>query len=184
MKKPLFFAQELLSAALPPGGYAVDATCGNGQDTVFLANLVGPFGRVLAMDVQEKAVENTRRLLEEAGLRRTKSILGASHSELSTYLDASPDAAVFNLGYLPGGDHSLVTRPETTLAALRALLPNLKKGGAVTIVVYTGHAGGMAEYEALQAYTATLPQEEYAALEYRLLNQKNCPPLLIAIMRL
>jgi len=183
LQKPLKFARELISEVLAPGGYAVDATCGNGHDTVFLADLVGQSGRVLAMDVQEQALENTHRLLQEAGLDSRVQLVLASHRELPIYLETPPDAAMFNLGYLPGGDKSLVTRPETTLAALEAILRVLKRGGLVTIVVYTGHPGGTSEYEALRSYTAALPQAMYTVLEYRLLNQVNNPPLLLAISR-
>lgn len=184
MQKPLEYARELVSRVLAPGGYAVDATCGNGYDTVFLAGLVGQSGRVLAMDVQEQALENTHRRLQEATLDSRVRLVRASHSEVSLYLDAPPDVSMFNLGYLPGGDKSLITRPETTIAALQGILGILKKGGLVSIVVYTGHPGGRAEYEALQHYTAALPQAKYTVLEYRLLNQVNCPPLLIAVFRI
>lgn len=184
MQKPLQFARELVSGILAPGGYAVDATCGNGHDTLFLAGLVGQAGRVLAIDVQEQALEQTRRRLREASLDSRARLVLASHSELAVYLEGHPDAVMFNLGYLPGGDKRLVTRPETTLPALEAALRALKKGGLVTIVVYTGHPGGMAEYEALQSYTAALPQAAYTVLEYRLLNQINCPPLLLAVFKL
>lgn len=183
MQKPLQFARELVSGVLAPGGYAVDATCGNGYDTVFLAGLVGQSGRVLAMDVQEQALEKTRQRLKEATLDSRVRLVLASHGALPIYLEGHPDAAMFNLGYLPGGDKSLVTRPATTLAALEAVPPALKRGGLATIVVYTGHPGGMAEYEALQSYTAALPQATYTVLEYRLLNQVNNPPLLLAVFR-
>jgi ubiquinone/menaquinone biosynthesis C-methylase UbiE len=184
VQKPLHFARELVSGVLAPGGYAVDATCGNGHDTLFLAGLVGRSGRVLAMDVQEQALEETRRRLREANMDSRVQLVLASHSELSVYLERSPDAVMFNLGYLPGGDKGLVTRPETTLLALQSVLRALKKGGLVTMVVYTGHPGGAAEYEALQSYTAALPQAAYTVLEYRLLNQINYPPLLLAVLRL
>jgi ubiquinone/menaquinone biosynthesis C-methylase UbiE len=184
VQKPLQFARELVSGVLAQGGYAVDATCGNGYDTVFMAGLVGQSGRILAMDVQEQAIENTRRRLRETNLDSRVRLVLASHSELHVYLDGHPDAAMFNLGYLPGGDKSLVTRPDTTLAALESVLAALKKGGLVTIVVYIGHPGGKAEYEALQSYTAALPQTTYTVLEYRLLNQANNPPLLLAVFRI
>jgi len=91
---------------------------------------------------------------------------------------------MFNLGYLPGGDHAIKTRPHTTLAALAAALGALKRGGIITLVVYSGHPGGEEEYRAVKAYLAGLPQQEFAVLEYRFINQKNMPPLLFAVTRL
>ena len=47
------------------GGIYVDATMGNGHDTLFLCELAGKSGTVWAFDIQEKAVLNTRALLSE-----------------------------------------------------------------------------------------------------------------------
>jgi tRNA1(Val) A37 N6-methylase TrmN6 len=150
VKKPLFFARELVTAVLKHGSYAVDATCGNGRDTVFLADLVGETGRVLALDIQHEAIIKTEKRLADAGFSHRVTLVRADHAHLDQYLEGPVDAVMFNLGYLPGGDHNTVTRPETTLPALRAAVAALAKGGVVTVVVYTGHAGGTQEYAVLQ----------------------------------
>jgi SAM-dependent methyltransferase len=184
IRKPLHYARELIAAALPEGGTAVDATCGNGHDTVFLARLAGPSGSVFAFDIQPRAIEATRDKLRTGGLLERVSLIGESHAGLAAHVEGAIDAAMFNLGYLPGGDHGLVTKPESTMDALSAILERLKPGGVVTLVVYTGHAGGMDEYRALRDYLSRLPQLEYSVLEYGLINQANHPPLLLAVSRL
>lgn len=184
MKKPLFFAKELVKEVLAPGGTAVDATCGNGNDTLFLAGLVGPEGKVFAFDIQDEAIVATRKKLETAHLAGRVKLLKASHAYEAFWPAAPVQAVMFNLGYLPGGNHEIITKPESTIAALQIAVSRLQPGGIVTIVVYTGHPGGREEYEAVSNFCAGLPQKEYAVLEYKFINQINCPPLLLAIQRL
>ncbi|MBS4023518.1 MAG: methyltransferase domain-containing protein [Dethiobacter sp.] len=183
MKKPLLFARELVAGVLKPGTLAVDATCGNGHDTVFMAGLVGETGRVLAMDIQEEAIIKTGERLAAAGLSERVTLIKANHAGMSQFMQGNVKAVMFNLGYLPGGDHSIVTRPQTSLAALKAALNALESGGMVTLAIYRGHAGGNDEYTVLSEYAALLPQQEFSVLEYRFINQRNDPPLLLAINR-
>lgn len=184
MKKALLFARELVSSSLCEGGFAVDATCGNGHDTLFLAGLVGDSGHVLALDVQKEAIKNTEQKLAAANLLQRVTLAEDNHANLAHYLKGPVNAAMFNLGYLPGGDHNFITTPQTTLAALKAILPLLPGNGVITVVAYLGHDGGKQEYSLIQKYLSSLPQQEYTVLEYRFLNQQNFPPLLLAVGRL
>jgi Putative rRNA methylase len=147
-------AADWISGALRDGALAIDATVGNGYDTLFLAHAVGPSGQVIGFDVQKAALKNASELLRFTSMSdRVRLILGC-HSGIETYLRAGPavHAAMFNLGYLPRGDRSIVTRPETTLAALGGLLPHLVDRGRVTILAYRGHATGPEEYVAVKQY--------------------------------
>lgn len=184
LQKPLHFARQLIAGTLKNGGFAVDATCGNGYDTVFLAKQVGPEGRVMAFDIQVKAISATRLRLNEAGLSERVTLVEDSHAKIELYCKLNLDAVMFNLGYLPGGDHDLVTQPRSTVAALTFCTSKLNPGGIITLVVYTGHQGGREEYLAVREYVAALPQTDYAVMEYSFINQINSPPLLLAISRL
>lgn len=183
MKKPLLFARQLISEVVLPGDTAVDATCGNGHDTVFLAGLTGKDGRVLALDIQAEAIEKTRQRLAAAGFGENTELILDGHENLARYLPGEVKAVMFNLGYLPGGDHGLVTKPDTTVAAIAAAAEKLARGGIITLVVYTGHPGGAEEYLAVRSYLEKLPQDLYTVLEYRFINQANNPPLLLAVAR-
>lgn len=162
-------AQEAVGRVLGAGGIAVDATAGNGHDTLFLARSVGPGGRVYAVDLQERAIAATRARLAEAGLEDRVRLCTADHETLAERVD--PDdrgrvaAVMFNLGYLPGGDHTLITRPPTTLAALEAGRALLAPGGRMTILAYTGHPGGADEAAAVRAW-ATGSTPERNRIEY------------------
>lgn len=184
LKRALLFARDLVASVLHEGCLAVDATCGNGHDTLFLAALVGETGRVLAFDIQEQAIKNTRERLTAAGLLSRVTLIPVSHSLMSEYIDRPVAAVMFNLGYLPGSDHALATKPETTICALKAALLALCPGGMVTVLVYRGHTGGKAEYKEVWDHLVNLPQQEYSVLEYRFINQAGAPPLLLAVSRL
>jgi tRNA A58 N-methylase Trm61 len=186
------FAHKLIEERLRPGDAVIDATVGNGVDTVFLAGLVGMGGAVYGFDIQEEALEKARKRMAGAGFGGSSAeavcgvkLLLRSHAQMEQAVPASLHgeiaAVMFNLGYLPGGDHTVVTTPFSTLAALEASLRLLKKGGVVTIVLYSGHEGGREEADAVAAWAGQLPQHSYQVLAYRFLNQRNTPPYLIAI---
>lgn len=181
----LDFAHVLATRALDDGDVAVDATVGNGHDTVALARAVGGAGRVFGFDVQAEAIERTRTRLASEGVDASVELNQAGHEAMTEHLPdelhGSVGAVTFNLGYLPGGATDLTTAPDTTLPALDAALDLLRPGGVVTAVLYTGHEGGAQEAEAVDAWATALPQERAHALSYRFVNQRNDPPRLVAV---
>lgn len=132
------YVKTLLKSTISPGDQVVDATSGNGYDTLFLAQLVGLKGHVYAFDVQKTAIEAT--LLRLGEWRENTTVIHAGHETISSYVTHEISAAVFNLGYLPGADHAITTSPKTTIHALKSCLNLLKVGGLVVLVVYYGHA--------------------------------------------
>ncbi|MGM7702459.1 class I SAM-dependent methyltransferase [Pseudalkalibacillus sp. Hm43] len=185
LSRILPYAKELLEKVVEPGGVVVDATVGNGHDTVFLAELVGEKGRIYGFDIQEQAVENTIERLKNNGLEERAQIMLRSHAEVKEVVPAEyhgkVEAAIFNLGYLPGSDKEIITKPDSTLQAIEALLDILKPGGLIILVVYYGHEGGVEEKEHLMQYLAELDQKRAHVLQYQFLNQKNNPPFLVAV---
>jgi predicted methyltransferase len=142
-------AQKLATEILLPGDIAVDGTAGKGRDTACLAQAVGPSGHVHAFDIQPEAIASSRNLLEVAGLIDRGSLHLRSHAELVDVLTPAQrgkvGVAIFNLGYLPGGNASIVTQPASTDRALRDAYANLRPGGRLICVAYTGHPGGPEE---------------------------------------
>ena len=181
----LTYSHTLLSEIVGPGATVVDATVGQGHDTIFLANLVGKAGRVIGFDIQQAALDETQQQLQLTGLGQQVELHATGHEHVADYLtaDESVTAAIFNLGYLPGGDKSVITRPETTLAAVKALLPHLPRGGRIILVVYAGHPGGATERNAVVDFCQALPQKTYQVLRYGFINQVHTPPFLLAIER-
>ncbi|WP_046176645.1 tRNA (mnm(5)s(2)U34)-methyltransferase [Domibacillus indicus] len=179
------FARLLIEKTVSHTNYLVDATAGNGHDTLFLAKLAGDNGHVFAFDVQERAISNTAGRLEEAGLSNRVSLFHAGHEQMQRCI---PDdyhghvsAGIFNLGYLPKGDKSIITKPDTTIEAIRQLFHLLKPGGLIVLVIYHGHEGGADERDAVTAFAASLDQERAHVIKYGFINQVNTPPFILAI---
>ena len=179
MKRPLELAHDFLAQVITQEDIVVDATMGNGHDTLFLAKLAK---QVYAFDIQEQALEKTSQRLQEAGLTNAELIL-QGHETVDQFV-REVKAAIFNLGYLPSADKSIITQPQTTLEALDKLCHMLVKGGRIAIMIYYGHDGGDIERDAVLNYVSQLPQQEYTATIYRTLNQINNPPFLVMIEKL
>lgn len=178
------FAKKLLEKAVTNGDVVVDATLGNGHDTLFLAQLVGENGTVYGFDVQEDAIRTSKERLNQHGLADRVTIFHNGHEQLSKLIPAEHHqvkAAIFNLGYLPGSDKSVVTKPETTLSAIQQLLEMMVPEGIIILVIYHGHAEGAIERDALLTYCQEIDQKKAHVLQYRFMNQQNNPPFIVAI---
>ena len=167
MLKQLEMAHWMLKDIIKTNDVVVDATMGNGYDTQFLAELGA---NVYAFDVQEEALNATEKRLVLSG-----------HEKLSEYVKEPIKAAIFNLGYLPKTDKSVVTKADTTLTALDALTNQLVVGGRIAIMIYYGHEGGMEEKNAVIKWTSSLPQKDWEVTSYAPLNQIHTPPILVLI---
>lgn len=179
------FARALLERACSPGDIVVDATLGNGHDTEFLAKLVGPKGHVYGFDIQEQAILNTSKRLEEQLLSQQVTLFQHGHENIKasipTDFHGHVTGAIFNLGYLPGGDKAIVTRPSTTISAIKQLLDILAIEGIIVLVIYHGHPEGAIERDALIQYVKSIDQKKAHVIQYGFINQTNHPPFIIAI---
>ena len=155
-------AQESVAAVLEPGALAIDATVGNGHDTLFLAERVAPNGHVIGFEVQPKALAGTGARLAAAGLAAVVTLHLRGHENMSRLVPGDwhgrVSAAMFNLGYLPGGDKRLITRAETTCNALDQAFALLRSGGLLSLMLYRGHPGADDETAAVHDWIATLGQ--------------------------
>lgn len=183
LKRSLHYSHELLKDVVSLGDTVVDATMGNGNDTLFLAKLVGEDGYVHAFDIQEQAMENTSQKLKEHNCEKQAKLHLIGHEFLGSVIDITEQisAAIFNLGYLPKSDKSIVTHETTTIKALEELLLRLKELGRIILVIYDGHNAGKIEKQEVLNFVASLPQEIYSVLSYQFINQRNNPPSLICI---
>lgn len=183
----LDFAHTLAASGLESSRLAIDATVGNGHDTLFLVREVGPGGRVIGFDVQAEALSATRERVEseEPDSSARLRLVHAGHETMASHLDENAlgkvGAVMFNLGYLPGSDHSVTTESKTMLQALTTSVDLLCPGGIITVVAYPGHEGGEEEAETVAAWGATLPETEFLVLSYRFPNQTGDPPRLFAV---
>ncbi len=224
------WTHQFLQQYIKPGDLVVDATMGNGGDTLFLAQLVAganvtdsaqankESGSVIAFDVQELALTNTRDKLAKHGFtsetivaparatkaratkaRATKAsaiqnndkstatttLILDSHANILHYIEEeSAQAVVFNLGYLPGGDHSKATHAESTIPAIEAALKAIKRGGVISICIYSGGDSGFEEKNQVLEYLKTLDQRKYLVVKNDFYNKPNNPPIPVFIVKL
>ncbi len=185
LERILPFARQLLEKAVKPGDITIDATLGNGHDTLFLAQLVGDNGRVYGFDIQQEAIENTKEQLTTHELNDRVTLFKQGHETVMSVIPpvhhGKITGAIFNLGYLPGGDKEIVTRPKTTILALNQILDMMAPEGILVLVIYHGHPEGAVERDYLIRYVETLDQNYVHVLRYQFMNQLNNPPFVIAL---
>jgi tRNA G37 N-methylase Trm5 len=173
-------ARQLIRERVGENETVIDATMGNGNDTLFLAQLVKEAGKVIAYDVQTQALEITKERLEKEGVAKHVECRLASHEEMAS-LQMKVSAIMFNLGYLPGGDKDITTQATSTIRAIESGLELLRKGGIMTIMVYWGHAAGELEKHEVESFCQSLDLRKFLVLKYQYVNQKNQAPFLLAI---
>lgn len=154
----------------------VDATCGNGNDTLFLSEI---FEKVFAFDIQKQAIENTKNICKD---KQNIEYILDSHANIDQYVDRI-DCAVFNLGYLPKGNKEITTKADTTIEAIKKTMKLLSKTGIISIMVYEGHFEGAREAEKLKEELPKINQKEFDIVKYEFVNQINSPPYLYLIQK-
>ncbi len=178
-------AHALARQCVRNGDCVIDATAGNGYDTLFLAQLVGDTGVVYAFDKSEQAIDVTMQRLSEHGVKDRVHVLHAGHETMHEHVAKEHQGRItcvmFNLGFLPHGGRATATRALTTVQALSSAYEMLADGGMILIACYRGHDGGEEEYEHVLAWAGTRAQKECQTIRYEFLNQVNTPPVLIAI---
>lgn len=178
----LSMIHKFLTRYVNPGAFCIDATAGKGRDTALLCRLAGPAGRVLAFDIQEEAVSQTRALLEAGGLHA--DVILDSHANMERYADAGTvDCVVFNFGRLPGGDPHIFTQADSSVAAIGAGLRLLRPGGVMAIALYYGKENGYGEKAAVLEYLKTLDGGTFSVLCCEWANRRGDPPMPIFIWK-
>jgi SAM-dependent methyltransferase len=178
----LDFAHLLWHHLLCPSDWAIDATCGNGRDTLKLAALVGETGGVISIDIQEVAIHKTKELLQEKSPHKPPQIhfFCQSHASFPPLCyEKKIRLIVYNLGYLPGGDKSLTTMRTTTLASLEAAMALVAPGGVISVMCYPGHLEGAQEEKALLQWSGSLPREHWSCSFHSWRNRESSPSLLL-----
>ena len=173
---------DFLRRQVKPGAFCIDATAGKGRDTALLCRLAGTEGRVLAFDVQQDAIDQTRALLEAEGLQA--EVVLDSHANMAQYAaPESVDCIVFNFGRLPGGDPKIFTTAASSLPAIDAGLALLRAGGVMALAIYYGKENGYDEKNAILEHLKSLNDRMFTVLACDWLNRKHDPPLPIFIWK-
>lgn len=178
------YTHDFLKGRLRPGCKCIDATAGKGKDTKFLCEIAGEKGKVIAFDIQEEAVKITNDLLKENGLDSIGKAVKDSHENISEYAEKdSIDAIVFNLGYLPGGNHNIATKAHSTIKAIEEGFNILKSGGIMSICIYSGGDSGFEEKDAVLKYLKSIDNKRYTVIVNEFYNKPNNPPIPVFIIK-
>jgi len=176
MKKIIPMAHNLLKETLQKDSITIDATCGKGNDTLFLAR---HSKQVYAFDIQEEAITATARRVRD---QENVALIHDSHKNIKNYVN-SCDGAIFNLGYLPGSENkSITTQSDSTLSAVKTVLEILNPYGLSVLVLYPGRPEGKRESRIMETYLETLDSRAFEVLKYRYINRPESS-YLIAIMK-
>jgi predicted methyltransferase len=176
-------AHRYLAQQLKPGDRAIDATAGNGHDSAYMAQLVGPEGHLLAIDIQHAAITATRARLEREGCLPQSELRAADHAcalqALCSGRANSIGAITFNLGYLPGSDKRIQTEPGSTLDALHASSQLLQRGGLLLVTAYRGHPGGLSEADSVAKWMQLLQARGWSVESHEpVVSSTRVPPIL------
>ena len=175
---------KIIRERVQPGDLCIDATAGRGNDALFLAELVGETGHVTAFDIQQDAVDSTKKLLEEHGMTSRTDVLLKSHSEMDEVCEEGTVSCItFNFGWLPKGDHNIFTNKSTSIPAIEKGLKLLKSGGMMTLIIYYGRETGFEERDALLEYLPTIDSSRFTVIEMPFVNRPNGPPIPIIILK-
>ena len=181
---------EIIRSQAEREGFYIDATMGKGNDTKLLCELAKDQGRILAFDIQKEALEETEKMLNgyEIGRKmyedgRIQLILdGHEHMEMYAKSETA-DVICFNFGYLPGGDHRIATKVETSVEAIKKGLKILKRGGMMSLCIYSGGDTGFEEKDAILEYLRSLPAREYTVIQNTYFNRGNNLPMPVFIFK-
>lgn len=183
-KNVVSMSHMLLQPYVPSARVLIDMTCGNGHDTAFLASLMSGNAVLYAFDIQEEAIAQTKKELLSQGLADKHVVCRqGSHDELAAQIDEPVDIVVFNLGYLPSGNHAIHTKSETTVKAVKICLNKIAKNGIIMIAAYPGTEAGAQEEEALRCFFQCVPQKEFDVSLWQPMNQIHCPPVLYIVQK-
>lgn len=178
-----YWCHEVIRSQAQKNGIYIDATMGNGNDTLFLCELAEGSGEVFAFDIQEKAIEATKELLETNKVSTKYHLILDGHENMNDYVHEAVDVICFNFGYLPGGDHKIATKASTSIVAIEKGLQLLKSGGMMCLCVYSGGDTGFEEKDSILNYLKELAPRQYTVIVNQYFNRGNNPPIPIFIFK-
>ena len=115
---------------------AIDATVGNGYDTLFLAE---HFNKVIGIDIQPLAIKRSKEKTKD--LKNVEIYLD-DFNNIKNYKYAN--VIIFNLGFLPGSNRKVKTQDYTSNIAVLNAYKILD--GIMLVACYIQHEGGYEEY--------------------------------------
>lgn len=174
-------AQILISEKFSSIEYGVDATCGNGHDSLFLAGLCSQEGMIYSFDIQEEAIDKAEKLLNDHNMPTSVMFVNSCHQNMEKVIKPKVDVVMFNLGYLPNSQSKICTNSETTITALDSATNILKAGGLITLLCYPGTDEGSVETREVKNWLGKLNKDEFTVSEHLSEKPDDTTPVLYVI---
>jgi methylase of polypeptide subunit release factors len=175
LENNLRFVHRLMDQHISKDTICIDATLGNGNDTLQMANKAK---KVYAFDIQEQAIDTSKKLLKEHQINNVQ-IIHDSHENILKHVQDEVGFVTFNLGYLPGSDKTIITKSDSTIRAIESCLTLLSSNGIICITLYIGHQGGLKEANDVENHLMQLDKQQYTVLKYQFLNREAAPYTII-----
>lgn len=177
-------ALSIVESYIEKGDTVIDATCGNGHDTLALSRMVGEEGKVYGFEIQPLAVMRAMNMLYKEEAPSEIEMIYHGHEMMDLFVEEEVKAVVFNLGYLPGGDDKeITTKKETTLIALQKAIDKISVDGIVSVTIYPGHEAGREEAEAVLKWAESLDKKVYHVAHISMINQPETAPQILDITK-
>lgn len=177
---PKDICEYYIDEVIREGDSVIDATVGNGNDTLKLSIAVGEDGVVYGFDIQKEAIESAKK--QEYKYNNVKFI-NDSHENMDRYVNKRVKAVFFNLGYLPGGNHLISTKAETTISAIKKSMSLIGEGGIIVVVIYRGKDTGFLESNSVIEFLENIDYKGFNVLLFDYINRPNNPPKVSVIQK-
>lgn len=175
----------IIDTYLKKGWTCVDATLGNGKDSLKLYKALDGECKIYSFDIQDQAIVNSKKLFAENEISEDKiKVICDSHENIDTYIHEPVDFFIMNLGYLPGGNKDITTNYKSVKIFLDKITLIMQEKSFGLIIFYPGHEAGMEEYIKISKYLSALDQNKFNVSKIEQINQKNQPPLVVMVERL
>ena len=181
LETPIELNRRLIKGILKSGDIVIDATCGNGHDSTFIAECIGKEGTLYCFDIQAEAIKNTQESLERLNNKPMYLMFKESHAKLELFVKTKVDCVFYNLGYLPTSDKTITTEATETIKSVQAAFKLLKPNGIISLMVYLTHDNQL-EYQQIKNYLLSLNSNEVSIAETAFILRKSSPVLFIIEM--
>lgn len=178
LENPIDLNRRIMDGILKKGDVVIDATCGNGHDSDYIAEKIGGSGTLYCFDIQLEAIKKTQALLSLKIDSPKCLYFQESHENFELFINTKVDCIFYNLGYLPNSDKTIITNPEITIKSLQSAFNILKPNGIISLISYLTH-DQHAEYDKIKNFLITLDQNKFSVAETSFILRKTSPILMI-----
>jgi ubiquinone/menaquinone biosynthesis C-methylase UbiE len=158
----------LVDLHIEKGAVCVDATCANGDNTLYLSKKVGQSGFVYSLDKSQEACRTASSLLRRNSVTNAKVICD-DYENIDAHIFKKIDCAIFDLP----SDYKNITTSEKLISAIIKTLELLNSGGIINLCICVSNDKGRKDEKKIEKFYSKLNKDEYQILYINQPNKKN-----------